>query len=357
MKIGDKVRFLKEVGGGIVRGFQGKEIVLVEGEDGFEIPMPVTECVAIDTDGYNRELKSVKKAEPATYPEVSPISESVTAKKKPEPAPFVRETKKGERLNVLLAFVPTDAKAVVTTRFEAYMVNDSNYYLYFTYACAEGKTWRVRCHTLLEPNSKYFMEELRREDLNELERLSVQVIAFKQGKPFFLKPAMSVDLRMDLVKFYKFHLFTPSPFFEDVSLRFDIVKDDIPVKEVFTEAIDLKKAMMQKEETARPRMQPLPPKPATDPVVEVDLHIAQLLDTTAGMDNAAILEYQMNVVRQTLDKYKGKRGRKIVFIHGKGEGVLRSAVLKELKMKHPTYTVQDASFCEYGFGATLVVIR
>ena len=31
MKIGDKVRFLSEVGGGIVKGFQGKDIALVEG--------------------------------------------------------------------------------------------------------------------------------------------------------------------------------------------------------------------------------------------------------------------------------------------------------------------------------------
>ena len=30
MKIGDKVRFLSEVGGGIVKGFRGKDIVLVE---------------------------------------------------------------------------------------------------------------------------------------------------------------------------------------------------------------------------------------------------------------------------------------------------------------------------------------
>ena len=39
MKKGDKVRFLSEVGGGKVAGFQGKNIVLVEDEDGFEIPM------------------------------------------------------------------------------------------------------------------------------------------------------------------------------------------------------------------------------------------------------------------------------------------------------------------------------
>ena len=35
MKIGDKVRFLSEVGGGVVTGFQGKNIVLVEDADGF----------------------------------------------------------------------------------------------------------------------------------------------------------------------------------------------------------------------------------------------------------------------------------------------------------------------------------
>ena len=36
MKIGDKVRFLSEVGGGVVTGFQEKDIVLVEDADGFE---------------------------------------------------------------------------------------------------------------------------------------------------------------------------------------------------------------------------------------------------------------------------------------------------------------------------------
>ena len=36
MKIGDKVRFLSEVGGGIVTGFQGKDIALVEDTDGFD---------------------------------------------------------------------------------------------------------------------------------------------------------------------------------------------------------------------------------------------------------------------------------------------------------------------------------
>ena len=38
MKIGDKVRFLNEVGGGIVVGFEGNKTVIVQDESGFDIP-------------------------------------------------------------------------------------------------------------------------------------------------------------------------------------------------------------------------------------------------------------------------------------------------------------------------------
>ena len=62
MKIGDKVRFLSEVGGGVVTGFQGKNIVLVEDADGFDIPMPVHECVVIETDDYNIPTPAAKAA-------------------------------------------------------------------------------------------------------------------------------------------------------------------------------------------------------------------------------------------------------------------------------------------------------
>lgn len=50
MKIGDQVRFLSEAGGGRVSGFQGKNIVLVEDEDGFEIPLQMQEVVVVGND-------------------------------------------------------------------------------------------------------------------------------------------------------------------------------------------------------------------------------------------------------------------------------------------------------------------
>ena len=118
MKIGDKVRFLSEVGGGIVTGFQGKDFVLVEDADGFDIPMPIRECVVIETDDYNMKRKPGSS---------TPKTEGPVKLVKPEMPVIQRqpEVRGGDTLNVFLAYVPEDAKAMMTTPFEANLVNDS----------------------------------------------------------------------------------------------------------------------------------------------------------------------------------------------------------------------------------------
>ena len=90
--------------------------------------------------------------------------------------------------------------------------------------------------------------------------------------------------------------------------------------------------------------------------MEVDLHAAALLDTTIGMDNTAILKYQIEKFNEAMTAVLHKRGSKIVFIHGKGDGVLRKALLSELKNRYSRCKWQDASFKEYGYGATMVTI-
>ena len=362
MKIGDKVRFLSEVGGGVVTGFQGKDMVLVEDADGFDIPMPIKECVVIDTDDYNMKRKPVA---PAPKQEVAGAkAKGASVKVRPDEEEDERpvtyrpaERKGGDNLNVMLAFVPQDLKAISATAFDAYLINDSNFTLYFTYLTAEGSNWRVRSHGMVEPNTKFYIEEFEKSVLNELERVAVQLIAFKDNKSFLFKPAVSVELRIDTVKFYKLHTFRESIFFEEPSLIYDIVKNDVPVKQVFVSADDIKDALLQKK-VPEPQVAKQPQqKKVKNDIMEVDLHAHELLDTTAGMSNSEILNYQLDVFRKTLEECKNKKGQKIVFIHGKGDGVLRKAILQELKYKYKNYESQDASFREYGFGATMVIIH
>lgn len=349
MKIGDKVRFLSEVGGGIVKAFQGKDFVLVEDEDGFDIPMQIRQCVVIETDDYNMKRK----------PAPAPKQEEPAKPMKPEMPVIQRqpEMRGGDVLNVFLAYVPEDVKTISTTAFEAYLVNDSNYYLYYTYLSGEGKNWKNRSHGLVEPNTKLLMEEFTKEVLNELEHVAVQFIAFKDGRAAALKPAVCVELRVDTVKFYKLHTFQESEFFEEPTLMYDLVKNDMPLKQVFVSAEEIQEVLLQKKSIEKPRMQSIVKRGGGNDVLEIDLHINELLDDTNGMTNSEILNYQLDKFREVMEKYMGKREQKIVFIHGKGDGVLRKALLEELKRKYSNCRSQDASFQEYGFGATMVTIK
>lgn len=349
MKIGDKVRFLSEVGGGIVRGFQGKDVALVEGDDGFEIPMLIKECVVIQTDDYNIPLKSAKKPE-ALQPEEEVEEEKPITYRAPE-------IRGNDVLNVYLAYVPQDVKAISSTAFDAYLVNDSNYFIDYLYLSAEGKSWTLRSRGTIKPNMKMHLEEFDKSALNSMEHVAVQLLAYKDDRTFLLKNAVNTEVRIDTVKFYKLHTFQQTDFFAEPALVYDIVRDDEEVKQVYVSANDIKEALLQKSASDAPaKLQKKQHKVKND-IVEVDLHIHELLDDTTGMGNAEMLNYQLDVFRKTLEEYKNKKGQKIVFIHGKGDGVLRRAILDELKRKYKNYPSQDASFREYGFGATMVTIR
>ena len=404
MNIGDKVRFLNAVGGGRITGFQGKDLVLVTDEDGFEVPTLRHEIVVVDTDGYNLERKpapgckskeinpydaaerksraqvaagethtSVKAALAAhdgedesdevdetyafTGEDTDPADREITFRARP------LERKGADQLNLHLAFVPADTRKLSVTEFEAYFVNDSNLFVRYLVLTQHGTDYRLWREGLVEPNRKVFLAKLTHGDLPDLERLTFQLIAYKEDKPFALKLPLNVTLRVDGTKFYKLHTFGDSDFFDE---------NDRPAKSVSVSAECIEEALItpdidsRRDRPARKSDQvghatrAAVPGAATlerNAIVEVDLHATAVLDSTAGLTSTDILTCQLRVFHQTLQQYAKEPGRRIVFIHGKGEGVLRAAILKDLKRHYPRCTHQDASFREYGFGATMITIH
>ena len=227
MRIGDRVRFLNEIGGGRVAGFQGKNIVLVEDEDGFQVPMLMTEVVVVGDEDYDTkhviEVRDEKHFDKPSDQDEEPEPEDkpITFKAKP------MERKGGDRLSAYLAFVPMDMKELSQTRFESYLINDSNYYLRYVYMTGENNAWTVRAEGELEPNTKEFVEEFGREDLNGLEHCCVQMIAYKRDKTFLLKPTVNAQLNVDTVKFYKLHAFRENDFFEQPALIYTLIENDV----------------------------------------------------------------------------------------------------------------------------------
>lgn len=347
LKIGDKVRFLNSVGGGIIKSFEGKDRILVEDESGFDFPVLISECVLVG------EGVSEKTNLPPVVLPNPPKRET-----KPEPKPeIVVETSEGERLSCYLAFLPIDPKSMMTSGFEAYFINESNYYLFYNYMSSNNNSWKSRCNGLIEPNTKMFLEEFEKSDLNELEHICVQMIAFKKNKPYLIKNSQSIELRIDTVKFYKLHCFGENDYFDEGALVFPLIEHDVPEKQLLISATEIQEEMLRKKRVERreSKVMSKSSKPKKE-ILEIDLHINQLLDNTEGLTPADMLNYQLDKFREVIKNNAGNKGLQIVFIHGKGEGVLRAAIEKELKTRYK-YPFQDASFAEYGFGATLVKIQ
>ncbi len=356
-KIGDYVRFLNSVGGGRIVRIEGN-IAHVEDEDGFEIPVLIKECVLVDSPASksaagridnNNVVNTSKQSTPQVVPEILTEEENV------------EETAGGDTLNIVLGYEPQEIKHLNTTLFDAYLVNDSNYYLYLSYLIKGDSDfgWTTRYAGIIEPNMQVLLDTFDGISLSKIDRIACQYIAFKRDKQFALKNPVLVEFHFDGTRFFKLHCFRENPYFETPVIAYDIVKNDRPVKQASVDSSMMERAIKQKKNIDRRPVQKRQIKKSehrVGEIIEVDLHIHELIDNTNGLSSADILNLQIDEFRRVMDENIKHHGQKIIFIHGKGEGVLRNAIMKELNHRYKGHQVQDASFQEYGYGATQVTI-
>lgn len=362
-KTGDLVRFLNSVGGGRITKIK-ENIAYVEDEDGFETPVLLRECVVVGT----------APAEPKTSHMTATAgkrNDSTQFKAEPTPAPAtvveeelpLVETPEGDRINLTIAFEPVNIKELSTTTFDTYLVNDSNYFLYFAYMTRsrEADQWSTRYAGIVEPNIQLFIGETLPSKLPDMDRIAVQYIAFKRDKTFAAKQPQFIEVPLDTTKFAKLHCFGPNVYFDTNVLATELVTNDAPQRAIVVDRSRLEAAIKAKKAIDTPRKRIVKKRTKAerkaDDTLVVDLHITALVDNIRGLSNADMLNLQVDEFSRVMDMNLKHKGQKIVFIHGKGEGVLRNAILKELNHRYKGHDVQDASFREYGFGATQVTIR
>lgn len=114
----------------------------------------------------------------------------------------------------------------------------------------------------------------------------------------------------------------------------------------------------EKRRTQRPGIRPgkTPKKPEDNGIAEVDLHLHELLEDETRMSDGEKLEYQLRYFERTLEAAIRDGKRKLIVIHGVGEGVLREEVRKVLQY-YQGVQFHDADMRRYGVGATEVVIH
>lgn len=136
-------------------------------------------------------------------------------------------------------------------------------------------------------------------------------------------------------------------------LASDLVKIEVDQNEL-TKYSDINNELLQSKIQEKKPKKSLFTSSKNEIVLEVDLHIHQLTNSTRGMDNFDMLTLQLDTARRKLEYAVQKKISKIVFIHGVGEGVLKTE-LQYLFNKYPV-KYYDASYQKYGLGATEVYI-
>lgn len=351
---GDKVKFLNDVGQGEVVRFQDEKIVVVLNEDGFEIPVLMSELLKIEGDYvFNNENEHTGHEEPQNNAEAfSPENEDL------EEDGLITDRK----ASLFFAIVPSDQKDMLNSNLDTYLINDSNFRVLFTISKKESEFQSLFAYGNLEDNTKINLGTIKRDELNDFEEITFQLVFFRKGNYYLLNP-IDKTWNVKPSRFYKQNTFGENDFFHENAFIYEITGSEINLADHISDE-DIEKAKIEKERAERleggkePRLRVKSQKVGNkEEIEEVDLHIQELVDDYENLSNGEILDIQMSRFTTALEGAIIAGTRKMVFIHGVGNGRLKHEIKKTLDRKYPKLRYQDASFKEYGYGATMVIIK
>lgn len=367
-KVGDRVRFLNDVGGGKVTRID-RNTVFVLGDDGFEVPVLSSEIIVVDQSTDSNILKRTSaddnnpifghRDDGSRSQQIESNQDIIETSQRIE-LPEINfssienddDDPSGELVGIFLAFFPDNQAKITESDHELYIINDSPYRAFYCISRWEGESVIPIRAGFLYPDTKELIKAFKRESLNEDIVLNIQSLLFKNTKYTPQQPEF-YDLRINPTKFFKPGSFIENDFFEERALIFSLVdskKEEI-LKTLTDKAIE---SVIKNKDSSTERVE----KPKqTEEVEEVDLHIEELIDNPKNFTPGQLLEIQMARFKVALDGGIKSKTKKMVFIHGVGNGKLKHEIRKELEKNFPKLRYQDASFREYGYGATMVFIK
>jgi hypothetical protein len=322
---GDKVRFLNEVGGGIVKRLRKDGMVLVENEDGFDYPMPPNELVLVESAGFSKGNSLEKNTE--------------------RKADDMRVNESNDEKKILLAFTRNTSNNAVIL----HIINDTPWFFPCAiYTRVQDDEHRLIVQDVLEPDTKMEVGEFPDNDLDEVRQLVLQGF-FAGDQMKSLHPLVQGKVKNKATRLLLSGNYETNEYFSVPALIFDIYNSKTSAPEVIDEVLHEKALQdaVDAEKAVRSKKHPSPV------IWEEDLHINVLVDSVVGMSNTEILNFQMDYFRKILDKAIVEKVTQVVFIHGIGNGTLKKT-LRDAVEKEYRLLFEDASFKEYGFGATKV---
>lgn len=331
---GDKVRFLDDVGGGIVRYFLGKDTVMVETDEGFEIPVNIKKLVKIENTAKRDPDHTVV---PGTIPRKTSGEKAL---QKPE-----EESSK----TVYFGVIPDQPFSVSLSDFHVYLINDTQWHFLFVLSEEKDGLLHSVVSKSIPPDTKIRLVKLSQSLITRM-IYRISLLPFKK-EPFHYHPPVDAIIDLRKYPFYKQKIYETNVFFDIPAVLIPIYAE----KEQNSKETDPADQKALKEDVPPVRKES---KVSRFPdIEEIDLHIEELVENPGSLTPSEILDIQLSRFTVALEGAIRAKQKRIVFIHGVGNGMLKYRIRKILDEKYSHLRYQDASYQEYGFGATMVLLR
>jgi len=358
LKKGSRVKFLNEIGGGRVIEIINAKMVKIETNDGFDMPCMIDDLILIEEDAssYKTTSHSTSESKKSTnnnqaQSQQSSAKENLQNQESVDKYDFIAGVKDpdGEKLDIILALCPANAAHPTDKEIDLYLINDSSYRAFFVIAKNSNAAVMPIGAGFLEPDTKLLIGSLPQNELPLGINVNVQLLFFK-NREFTLKPIEQFNISVSAIKLLRPGAYVENDFFDEKAMLI-MLAGTKPEQETVN-PVELKEAML----TPKQADQPIAKKqnPALE---EIDLHIEELVDSHSSLSAGEILEIQLARFTTVLDGAIKHKTSNVVFIHGVGNGKLKYELRKLLDTKYKHIRYQDASFKEYGYGATLVIVK
>ncbi len=357
-KVGDRVQFLNQTGGGRVKRILNSKMVEVETNDGFALPTLVNELILSRRGQESVELSKDKffegvLADPKKPKVAEPVYEEEEAYTERIDKISLMKRRNTVPEGLYLAFVPQNQKVFLSGDFDVYFFNHSPHDCLvniFLQDVASGQ-FMGKDYDAVPAHSKLLLDSIPVGELEEWSRGMIQVMLHPEKSDELFKP-MSVSFGIKGGRFTKQDNYKEYNLLPEVMFLFGLW-DAQDFVQMHPEGRKLK---ISGEESVSGSAVHVKPKPfiarhQTSPSeAVVDLHIEAVAEDYRSMDKGQMLGFQVGYFTKCMESALTNNFRKVTFIHGVGQGVLKNALLEVLK-DYDGIQYQDAPMSNFGMGA------
>ncbi|NOU46238.1 MAG: DUF2027 domain-containing protein [Bacteroidales bacterium] len=355
LNVGDKVKFLNELGGGTVKKLMDSRMVLIEIEDGFDIPVLMSELVLANPEVFSQPKRNsqvdILQKEIQQKAEQEAAEEDQARKGK-----LRRFGKNPETEGIYLAFLPHDQQWILTGLLDVVLLNHTPAEMLYSIGLKTETGLLNADFGQMEPYSKINIETISRNDINAwCEGIVQAILVFEQSAEVYHPLFSPFDIKPN--RFYKEGSYVMSGVLGDkalmvclqtlVALKSDgNYRQSLEFNTETTEPVRViakEKALIDKHR-----------KDQGEAVI--DLHIGELVTNISGLTSHDMFKIQFDYFEKTLHSAMENDYTKVTYIHGVGNGVLKNAIVKALESFEGTEN-NMAAMAKFGVGAIDVIIK